>query len=93
MASMHNKLVYNSAHSGLATRKKPWPDGVYNEVLKHLPESFHEILHRSFVQLWRLSKTPDSWKTALVVLLYKKDDPHDVKNYRPIGLLDAVYKL
>jgi hypothetical protein len=93
MAFMYNKLVYNSARSKLATMKKPGPDGVYNEVLKHLPESFHEVLYRFFVQLWRLSRTPDSWKTALTVLPYKKGDPHNVQNYRPIGLRNVVYKI
>jgi hypothetical protein len=93
MASSYNRLVYNTARSRLATKKKPGPDGVYNEVLKHLPEKFHAALHHFFTHLWRLSRTPDSWKTALTILLYKKDDPHDVKNYRPIGLLNAVYKL
>ncbi|KAK6747781.1 hypothetical protein RB195_000773 [Necator americanus] len=33
------------------------------------------------------------WKTSKTVLLYKKGDPHDISNYRPICLLSVIYKL
>ena len=42
--------------------------------------------------VWAVARTPTQWKVALTVLFYKKDDPYDVKNYRPIGLLNTVYK-
>ncbi|KAK6764697.1 hypothetical protein RB195_024864 [Necator americanus] len=32
-------------------------------------------------------------KTSKTVLLYKKEDPHDIGNYRPICLLSIIYKL
>ena len=85
--------MYDRVRARLPGKKTPGPDGVHNEVLKHLPESFHVALHRLFIQLWALERTPDSWKRALTILLYKQDDPHNVANYRPIGLLNAVYKM
>ncbi|KAK6738037.1 hypothetical protein RB195_020250 [Necator americanus] len=36
---------------------------------------------------------PKQWKTSKIVLLYKKGDPHDIGNYRPICLLSVIYKL
>ncbi|KAK6763951.1 hypothetical protein RB195_024331 [Necator americanus] len=35
----------------------------------------------------------EQWKTSKTVLLYKKGDPHDIGNYRPICLLSVIYKL
>ena len=36
---------------------------------------------------------PPHWTTAEVCLIYKKKCPHDPANYRPIALLNTVYKL
>eukprot|EP00976_Prorocentrum_cordatum_P050983 1029698-Prorocentrum_minimum.AAC.1 len=37
--------------------------------------------------------TPNRWKDDITVLLYKKGDPSQVTNHRPIGLKRTVYKL
>ncbi|KAK6767156.1 hypothetical protein RB195_026466 [Necator americanus] len=40
-----------------------------------------------------IMSVPKQWKTSKTVLLYKKGDPHDIGNYRPICLLSVIYKL
>ena len=90
---LYNRGIYDQALASLPGRKAPGIDGVPNEVLKHMPTTFHDAMHRLFETLWKTHRTPSTWKQALTVLLYKKDDPHAVKNYRPIGLLTSVYKL
>ena len=90
---LYNRGIYDQALASLPGRKAPGIDGVPNEVLKHMPVAFHDAMHNLFKVLWERHRTPTAWKQALTVLLYKKDDPHEVKNYRPIGLLTAVYKL
>ncbi|KAK6730854.1 hypothetical protein RB195_007365 [Necator americanus] len=40
-----------------------------------------------------IPEVPKQWKTSKTVLLYKKGDPHDIGNYRPICLLSVIYKL
>ena len=36
---------------------------------------------------------PRQWLTARIFLLYKKGDPHEPINYRPIALLKTIYKI
>ena len=63
-----------------------------NELLKHFPADMHAILFSFFKLCWRQSKTPNSWKHGRTLLFYKKNDPTDPANYRPIALLMSVYK-
>ena len=36
-------------------------------------------------------RLPENWKNALMVILYKKGDKTNNKNYRPISLLPVIY--
>ena len=44
-------------------------------------------------QCWRQKMVPDQWKDARVATIFKKGDPADCNNYRPISLLQIGYKL
>jgi hypothetical protein len=37
--------------------------------------------------------TPPHWLLSITILLYKKNDPLNLDNYRPIKLANALYKL
>ena len=39
------------------------------------------------------SPIPKQWLTARIFLLYKRHDPHNPINYRPIALLQTIYKI
>jgi hypothetical protein len=75
------------AHTG--AWKGPGPDGVVNEVL----QAGHEALHALMQLMWAAGHTPDAWKRSETVLLYKKNTPMDLTNYRRVGLENILYKL
>ncbi|KAK6745869.1 hypothetical protein RB195_012155 [Necator americanus] len=74
-------------------RTAPGPDRIRPEHLKSLPPVLINTLARLFTRYLSECKVPKQWKTSKTVLLYKKGDPHDIGNYRPICLLSVIYKL
>nr|CDJ89008.1 RNA-directed DNA polymerase (reverse transcriptase) domain containing protein [Haemonchus contortus] len=71
----------------------PGPDRINPEHLKSIPPVIIKTLARPFTRYLLECKVPTSWKTSKTVLLYKKGDPDDIGNYRPICLLSVIYKL
>ncbi|KAK6763720.1 hypothetical protein RB195_024157 [Necator americanus] len=74
-------------------RMAPGLDRIRPEQLKNLPPVIINTLARLFTRYLSECKVPKQWKTSKTVLLYKKGDPHDIGNYRPICLLSVIYKL
>ena len=56
-----------------------------NEAITQITKIFNTILKNK--------KIPPEWKEAKVIILHKKGDMRDIKNYRPISLLSHMYKL
>ncbi|KAE9414177.1 hypothetical protein Angca_006084, partial [Angiostrongylus cantonensis] len=81
------------AISSVKYRTAPGPDRIRSEHLKNLPPVLVSTLPRLFTRYLSDCMVPTQWKTSKTVLLFKKGDPHDIGNYRPICLLSVVYKL
>ncbi|EPB76803.1 hypothetical protein ANCCEY_04085 [Ancylostoma ceylanicum] len=81
------------AIKSVKNRTAPGPDRIRPEHLKNLPTAIVNTLARLFTRYLSECKVPNQWKTSRTVLLYKKGDPQDIGNYRPICLLSVVYKL
>ena len=77
----------------LKTNKAPGPDGTATELFKFLDQdnviSWTECLN----SLWRIKKVPDELVQAHIASLYKKGDHENPENYRPISLLNILYKI
>ncbi|CAK1593913.1 unnamed protein product [Parnassius mnemosyne] len=77
----------------LKPEKSPGEDNITNEALKigvpilaaYLAELFNLVLEKEQV--------PSQWSKSNIILLYKKGNPLDISNYRPISLLSTIYKL
>ncbi|EYC46115.1 hypothetical protein Y032_0407g910 [Ancylostoma ceylanicum] len=81
------------AIKSVKNRTAPGPDRIRPEHLKNLPTALVNTLARLFTRYLSECKVPSQWKTSRTVLLYKKGDPQDIGNYRPICLLSVVYQL
>ena len=74
--------------------KAPGDDGVVYEFLKDGPDVvLQAVLTAINDLLTKKSKMPAKWKGGLIRLLFKKGDPTECRNFRPVVLLRAVYKL
>lgn len=73
------------------TNTAPGADGIeYHDISKLDPDG--ELLEILYDAVWRLG-IPADWKIARTIPIYKKGDPADFGNFRPISLLSTVYKL
>ena len=52
-----------------------------------------QAIHKMFILMWMTGHTPDHWKQSHTLLLYKKGDPLQLSNYRPIALANTLYKV
>ena len=72
---MADRNLYNTVVYKLAGGTQPGPYGVPNDVLKHMPSEWHDLLHRIFQLAWITGRMPRGWKQSITVPLYKKGDP------------------
>lgn len=73
--------------------KSPGEDFITNETIKAIIEPITPLLTRLFNDIMNQGKIPEEWETSNIKLLYKKGNPQDISNYRPISLLQTTYKL
>ena len=73
--------------------KSPGKDGLPKEFYLHFFDNLEEILVELFNNIKFSSKQPKSHKNAIIKLIYKKHDQRQLKNWRPISLLNVDYKI
>ncbi|KAL6723479.1 hypothetical protein Aduo_018478 [Ancylostoma duodenale] len=71
----------------------PGPDRISADLLRAGGNHLHVILAAHFSSYLQKERIPDQWRTSRTVLLHKKGDREDLRNYRPICLLSVLYKL
>ena len=81
------------AIKAMKDNKAPGTDDITSDIIKIGGEEITEELAKLYNQIMDEKKIPTSWKEAKIILLYKKGDKTDIKNYRPISLLSHVYKI
>ena len=69
--------------------KSPGHDDIGNNVLKKISKEIAIPLTRIFNLSISSGEVPDSLKIAKVVPIYKKNDPQEFSNYRPVSVLPS----
>ena len=95
MLEQHLKISeLNSAIRNLKPKKAPGPDGVSNDMLKHLGLIARKTLLEIFNRSWNKGLVPEVWKTAhLVPVLKKGKDKTNRSSYHRISVLICIGKL
>ena len=77
----------------LKQKKTPGPDGVTDEILKHLGQGAKRTLLAIYKQSWHNGRVPSKWKEAHIQPIHKKGkDKRQTGSYRPISLLSCTGK-
>ena len=86
------KETYKSM-STLAKGKSPGPDSLPNEFYKTFAGLLAPTLTKVLNEALDNETLPECMKRGSISLLYKKKDRRDMRNYRPITLLNGDYKI
>ena len=73
--------------------KSPGNDGITVEFYKTFWNHIKELLVNSFNETYEKNELSESQKIGTISLLYKKGDPQNIENWRPISLLNNDYKI
>ncbi|CAG9828320.1 unnamed protein product, partial [Diabrotica balteata] len=77
----------------MKNNKAPGEDGVVTEAIKLGGSVLIAKIQKLFnLCLWN-QNIPTKWNNSITVLLHKKGDIADLERYRPISLLNHLYKL
>ena len=83
----------NKAIDSMEIRKSVGKDSITAEVIKQNREWLAPIIEIILQNCQQTNKLPRQWVKGVVTYIYKKKDPKEIKNYRPITLIAIIYKL
>ena len=73
--------------------KSPGLDGLSVEFYKTFWPEIGNLMVESFNEAFQSNRLSDSRNVSVLSLIFKKGDPSNIKNYRPISLSNTDYKL
>ena len=76
-------------------RRAPGPDHAPVDLWKFSPRQFRLLLLSHYNEVFATASSPSAWSLAHVVMIFKgkNKDPKLPSNYRPISLVNTVYKI
>ena len=77
----------------LKVNKSPGIDGFHPRVLKELDDIISDPITIIYKKSIEESVLPKQWKEAEITPIFKKDERHLPKNYRPVSLTSIICKI
>ena len=77
----------------MKNNKAPGIDSITSEFLKGLSELGYQATLEILNNILEEETTPELWTKSVTVMLYKKRDPTETANYRPIAWRNQMLKL
>ena len=77
----------------LAPRKISQSSDIPKKLIKEYSDIFATIIVEDFNKCMHNGTFPRSFKISEVIPVYKKDEPYDKNNYRPISILSNLSKV
>ncbi|MBA1447089.1 MAG: hypothetical protein FE835_19845 [Gammaproteobacteria bacterium] len=68
-------------------------DHIHIETLKAGEDTISKALAKLYTKCLSERRIPTAWKNAKMVIIFKKGNKKDIKNYIPICMLSNVYKV
>ncbi|XP_023931700.1 uncharacterized protein LOC106162426 [Lingula anatina] len=82
-----------SAVQKMKNGKAAGNDNIKAEMVKAGGDILSQELARLFTKCLHLKEIPVAWKNANMIIMFKKGNRKDIKNYRPICFLSNLYKI
>lgn len=77
----------------LKNNKAAGPDNIPAELIKLGGRSLRQRLHKLICQVWTSEQLPNEWNESHICPIFKKGDRLMCSNYRPISILNIIYKI
>ena len=77
----------------LKTHKAPGSTGITSECIKFGSPALHTAITDLMNGMWATGYTPEGWQLATTILIHKKGSKQEIGNYRPITLLNTLFKI
>ena len=84
---------YKSAVFKMKKNKSPGSDGLTAEFYQTFWSDLKNLVLQSLNTAYESGKLSKSQRKSYLSLMYKKNDPYDISNWRPISLLNVDYKI
>ncbi|WOL10958.1 hypothetical protein Cni_G19718 [Canna indica] len=79
--------------NSLGSGKVPGPDAFilefYQNFWNTIKDSYMDTVHTFYIE----NRLPESWGRTNLVFVPKKDNPKEIKDFRPIALCNVAYKI
>jgi hypothetical protein len=83
----------NNIISKLKGNKAPGPDSITSELIKSGGYILKLKIYNPILKIRNNEQIPEEWTEGIICPIFKKGDGRLYNNYRPITLLNVVYKI